>query len=235
METQTDTQMQNPSPTQTAEPRARRLQARSHAERIARAEATLRRVRAESELNTRLASQGFNAERLAEGEALCRAAQEAFTARQLALGAQRQAVSAANAAEENARKSFADFRVRVRSAIRTPAIRTLLDLDAQTPYDISGFLYMAQNTYITAQRMPALQTMLQETGYGGDALNALLAELENLHTTLQAADEARVVAVRATHERQRAMAALDRWIAILRAASRPVTRGRPDLKMQMGM
>ncbi len=238
MDTQTqmsETVMENSTPVENNTPRPHRLQARSYARRISQAETILRRANTSSELGERLAAQGFTPEKLAQGNALLLAAQEAFLRRQLTIGAERQAAAESVAAVANARRTFGDFRIMARAMFQAPAAHALLNLDDSVPYDIQGFIQMAQTTYRTAQQTVALSEALTLFGYPPERLADALATLEQAQAATQAAAEARAIAMYATRERQDAIQALDNWMLKLRVAIRPATRGRPDLMMQLGL
>jgi hypothetical protein len=215
--------------------RPRRQQSRSYAERITRAENILRNIEGDSELSQRLAAEGITSDQLAEGATLQQAAQAAFVNRQRAIGAMTDAIGESNRGLRLARQTLSDFRISARSMFPSPGVRDLLDLDFSVPQDTLGFFNAARTTYTTAMQTAALSDSLTVMGYPQKRLQAALDALTELGKTMKAEDAARGAADYATQERLRAVKAMDRWVAQVRAASHAATRGRKDLKIQLGL
>ena len=216
-----------------AQPRA--LQSRTAAEDIVRVREHITNVQTNAALAACLADRGIGAAELAEGLARQENAAVAFDRRQQAIGEAMTATAALALASDEFTAAYVEFRTIARLALKTPAARTALGLPGRLPQDTREWMAHAHAAYTAALEMPEYLDALQTVNYPAERLTALLARLDALYDVLSIATRAKSEALRATQERNRAIAEMQAWYLHFKTIARFATRGRPDLKPLVGL
>ena len=210
----------------------RMSQDRKITESLATAQRTLNTVRTHEPLATLLTTVGYDDENLAQGERLCEALQEMLLARQAAMGAERQINAEVRAAEEAARRRYADFRRIARVLFTDAASHEALNIDDRVAYDREQFIVQARNSYIAAKLDPYADAFAQR-GFNVDALDEAIAGVHALQEadTLQAIIHSRAMA--ATQQRNAANETLRVWMRQFKQVATVALRDDPHLCQEL--
>jgi hypothetical protein len=181
-----------------------------------------------------LAARGYNAAKLQEGLDLQQAAQAALTVRQTAIGAQKQAVAAADGAESTARHTFDDFRETARAVFTAAADRSALGVTGSVPKDQQKFITTARASYTAAQAEP-YQAALATYGFPEQTIAAALATLDAFTTAIEAQKSAVGATTQATADREAAVKTLNAWVKQFSKIAGVALKSQPALAKRLGL
>lgn len=180
-------------------------------------------------INAALASPAVLAElsypqaEIEEGKALQLTAQAAFNTRQQAVSTASTAITARDGLLVTVREDFTAYRATVQANF-PPEVRTALGAGGRIPVDLQKFITLARSAYAAAQQPP----------YAA-ALTARIAQVDELETLDGQAKAADKGSTAATQVRDKAGAALAKWIAAFRKQARTDLRKFPALRAQLGL
>lgn len=222
-----------PSPDPKTRTKAEQDQAMANA--ISESAKLIQTAHANAEILELLAPRGYDAGALDEAlTTKYEPAQAGFDARQVAMGIQLSASKALDAAEENERKDFADYREIARMCFPLPADRLALGLNGTAPKDLEKFLTAATASYSAGKKAP-YAAKLTVRGYAPASIDAELQGLKGVANLAKAAANAKGAAQKATETRDAAAKALKEWTAEFRKVAKRTLRGRPDLLAALGL
>jgi len=170
---------------------------------------------------------GYDDARLEDGMVLQRAALSKFAARAEAIGAQRQATIALEAAETAARDVYATFRLVARAMYRDSDARSALSMKGVVPQDRQKFITTAAASYANAQADP-FATEFALYGYSVDRIAAVAAALDDLVASDTRQNTAISDAIAATAARDAAARELTEWMGKFRSIIKAALKDDPQ-------
>lgn len=226
---------QNPQTSPPPKPRASRAeQDQIIANNITDAAQMIETAKTDAELRPFLDAKGYDGAELDKGAAFHAAAQAAFNERQKASGKQKEATAQAAAAEEAARRTYADFRDTSRAVFLAKADQAKLGLNGKVPSDLQKFITAARASYNAAKDEPYASKLAKRGFKASDNTNAE-AGLQTLSTAGGEQTKAIAEAQQATKNRDAAFAALVDWVGEFKRIAKVALRGNPSLARKLNL
>ncbi len=173
-----------------------------------------------------MVAHGYDKVSLDAGLNLQAKAQERFEGRQKSLGDQLEATRKLREAEAIAHSYYRDFRAIARALFTDDADRISLGLHGRVPRDRQLFITLAHTSYASAQSEP-YRSHLARYGYIAKDLERDIASLSRLITLDDTQNAAIGAAIKATSDRNIAVADLRVWIRQFRRIAKFTLREHP--------
>lgn len=208
-------------------PRPLSAQDRATAAALVSAAQLVNRVIGDTDLASLLESQGYDTAELQAGVTLHAAAEEVFGTCQQALGELDRAQVEFDAAWENAREDYLEFRWLARREFADDYTQQVLQVLGTVSDDLHEFIAQAAISYRAAQLLDATQPLLAH-GFGADRIHSSLAQLRRLARLELELHAGRSRAERHRDERDLAIAMLNLWMRDFERAARCAIEGCAD-------
>lgn len=182
---------------------------------------------------TQLATVGYPLTELQAGRALATAAQSGVAARTTADSGQEAAAKALKAQDKKVRADFSEFRDSVRGLYAKKADRTALGADGEMPKDRDLAISTMRTGLTNAQTAP-YATKLATYGYPAPAIAALLAEVAQWESAINAHATAKGASTGTTEQRNEAYKAMKDWKTQFLPIAKRALKGIPGALAGLG-
>lgn len=194
----------------------------------------INRALANPEIVGLLAKRGYDEAELRVGLGLQEAAMKGFVNRQSSRGPKGEAKQKRDDAWKAAKAEFTDYRGTVQDKYRDAATRTALGANGSVSGDLQKFVTQATAAYTTALASPQAG-FLAKRSFTAERLNAALAALGELTELDDKFAETKGAAQGGTGARNKAVAAMDAWLAEFRNNARRALAKQPAHLATLGL